>query len=297
MRKGLLYGSLAYVVWGLSPLYWKLLNQVGHFGLVSHRILWSFVFIFIVARLVRSKELKTLIQNKRALILLGTAGVLISVNWGLFIYAVNIGHVLETSLGYFINPLMTILAGLIVFKEKLTLLQKLATILAAVGVVYFTFDYGSFPWLGMSLAILFAVYGAIKKAGSYPAVPALVIETGTVAPLALIFVIISFFLPDNGFLADVSSLGGWATTLLLMGTAVITILPLLWYAEGVNLLPFSWMGFLQYLCPTISFFLGIFAFGEPFTFAHGILFGLIWIGLALISIEVVITTKNSTTSA
>ena len=269
---------------------------MGFFGLVSHRMLWSFVFMFSVAWAMRSKEVRGLFRERRAVILLSAAGFLVAGTWWLFIYAINTGHVLQTSLGYYINPLMTILAGMVIFREKLTLVQKLAAVLAAVGVAFFTIDYGSFPWISLGMATLFALYGALKKKGRYPAVPAMAVETAAVAPLALVFVVVSFFLPDNGFFTDVTSLAGWATTLLLIGAGVITVVPLIWYAVGVNSMPLSWLGFLQYISPTTTLLLGVFLFGEPFTLAHGVCFGLIWVGLMMISIEMAITSKRNGSS-
>ena len=287
LRRGLIYTTISFVAWGISPLYWKLLVEVDLFTLVAHRMLWSFVLMVVVARFMRGSELKALMHNRRALLLLGVAGVCVATTWWLFIYAVNSGHVLQASLGYYINPLMVIATGVLFFREKLTVLQKIATALAAVGVTYFTVSLGSFPWISVVMAAMFALYGALKKKGGYPPIPALAVETAIIAPLAVIFVVASFFMPENTFLADSSSIDNGVTLLLLMGAGLVTVLPLLWYAEGVNALPISWVGFLQYLAPTITLMLGVFVFGEAFTVAHAICFGCIWIGLVLTSIEFV----------
>ena len=292
-KRGLFFAVIAYIGWGASPLYWKLLDQVGFFGLVSHRMFWSFVLMYTGARFMRGKELKALFRDKRALKILGLASILIAATWWVFIYAVNSGNSLQAALGYYINPLMSIIAGVVIFKEKLTGLQKVASILAAAGVIFFTVNYGSFPWISITLALLFAVYGAIKKIGGYPAIPALAVETTIVAPLALVFVVISFFLPGNGFMADTSSVEGWTTTVLLVGGALVTILPLLWYAEAVNALPPTWIGFLQYMSPTVTLLIGVFLFGEPFTLAHAVCFALIWTGLLLISIELFVKSQKA----
>ena len=285
VRRGLIYTAISYIAWGLSPAYWKLLLDVDLFTLVSHRMLWSFVFIIIVVRFVCWSEFKTLIRNRRALLILGMSGICVASTWWLFIYAVNSGQVLQSSLGYYINPLMAIAAGVFFFHEKLTTLQKIAVALATTGVLFFTIDYGSFPWLAISMALMFAIYGALKKKGGFAPLPALAVETTLVAPVAIVFVIMSFFMPENTLVADCASVDGWITLLLLVGGGLVTVLPLLWFAEGVNAIPLSWVGFLQFVAPTLSLLLGVFAFGEAFTFAHAVCFAFIWLGLGLISIE------------
>ena len=285
LRKGLIYTIIAFVVWGLSPLYWKLLTEVDLATLVAHRMLWSFVFITIVARFIKKSEFKELIRNRKALLILAAASVCVAATWWLFIYAVVSGQTLQASLGFYINPLVVIAMGVFFFREKLTTLQKIATALATVGVVYFTFDYGSFPWLGIAMAVSFAIYGAIKKKAGYSPIPALAVETSVLAPLAIVLIIISFAAPESRFIEESASIEGWTIWFLLMGGGLVTVVPLLCFAEGVNALPISWVGFLQYIEPTVTLIIGVFVFGETFTFAHVICFGCIWAGLALVSVE------------
>jgi chloramphenicol-sensitive protein RarD len=245
--------------------------------------------MFIVARLILRVDLRSLFHSRRAMLLLSAAGLCVSCTWWLYIYAINSNQVLQASLAYYINPLVVILFGVLFFRERLTVVQLIATLLAAAGVLYFTFDYGHFPWLSVIMAVIFAIYGVLKKKGGYPALPALAVETAVIAPLGLVFVIATFFLlPDRAFMADPTSPHSWLLFALLFGSGPITVLPLLFFAQGTNAIPLSWMGFLQYIAPTITFALGVFVYGEPFTFAHVVCFGLIWIGLILISIETIL---------
>jgi chloramphenicol-sensitive protein RarD len=293
-KAGLLSAVGCYALWGLLPLYWKLLVHAPYFEVLAHRMLWSFVFMFVICRLVLRIRLSPLLRDRRALLVLGGASLLVCSNWGLYIYAINSGHVLQASLGYYINPLVAILFGTLFFREQLSLIQKIATVLAGAGVVYFTVDYGAFPWIALTLAVSFAVYGALKKYGGYPATPALTVETALVAPLSLVFVITSFFLPEHVFLAPSvaaaspgfgGELGGWAPTLLLIGGGALTALPLLLFARATNAIPLTLVGFLQYLSPTLTLLLGVFVYGEEFTSAHAACFTLIGVGLIMVSAE------------
>jgi chloramphenicol-sensitive protein RarD len=297
LKTGLLFGAGCYVLWGLLPIYWKLLESASVFEVFAHRMLWSFVFMIVICRFISKSDLGALFRDKRAILILGLAGIAVAGTWGIYILAINSGHVLQASLGYYINPLVAILFGVVFFREKLTLMQKIATALAAIGVIYFTIDYGSLPWVSLALAILFAIYGALKKKGGYPATSALAVETTLVAPFALIFVAATFFLPGREFLAPDASPAGWLDTVLLIGGGAVTAIPLLLFAKGANAIPLSWMGFLQYISPTITFLLGVFLYKEPFTTAHAVCFGLIWLGLILISVEMFrnLTKKPSTT--
>ncbi|MDR2492744.1 MAG: EamA family transporter RarD [Coriobacteriales bacterium] len=286
-RRGLVFGTACYAVYGLLPLYWKLLAGAPYFEVFAHRMLWGFVFMFAIVQLLRgrSAEFKALLRQRRAVLILALAGLTIAGSWGLYIYAVNSGHVLEASLGYYVNPLVSVVIGLVVFKERLTPMQVVASVLALVGVVYFTVGLGFFPWIAAGLALMFALYGMLKKTGGYPAVPALAAETALIAPLALVFVGASLFMPGHEFLSPAGTERQWTDTVLLVGGGAMTVVPLLLFAKAANSIPLSWVGFLQYLSPTLSTLLGVFVFGEQFTQAHAVCFGLIWVGLALIGVE------------
>ena len=287
--RGILLGFASYVFWGLMPLFWKLLTHIDSFEILAHRLLWSALLLAPICLLTCRAVFLALFRQRRALLILLGAGLVCTFNWGFFIFAVNSGHVLQTSMGYYINPLMSIAIGLLFFKERLSPIQIIALILAAIGVLYFTIDYGSFPWMSMALAISFACYGALKKIGGYPALPALAVETTLVAPLAIGYVVAAFFMPEHAFLAlDANSAvgsAGFLAAFLLISGGILSFIPMLLFSEAVNRIPLSWMGFLQYVSPTLSLLLGVFAFHEAYTYAHAVCFALIWAGLLLIVIE------------
>ena len=291
-RRGVVIGLASYVLWGIMPLFWKLLLHVDSLEILAHRMLWSAVFLVPMCLVARRADFLKLFRIRRAvLILLGT-GLIIMFNWGVYILAVNTNHILQASMGYFINPLVSIIAGMLFFKEKLSFVQKLALILASIGVLFFTIDYGSFPWISVVLAVSFATYGALKKFGGYHALPAMALESSLVAPLAIAYIVFTFIQPGHAFLA-LDATGAFTsaslvTTLLLICGGILTFSPLLLFSSAVNVIPLSWMGFMQYLAPTLSLLLGVFIFHEPFTFAHAVCFSLIWLGLVLIVIESVV---------
>jgi chloramphenicol-sensitive protein RarD len=283
-------------MWGLLPLYWHLLENVSYLEVLGHRMFWGLLFLALVCVVIRRRETAELFHNRRALLLLTVSGLLVTFNWGLFIYAINSGHVLQSALGYYINPLISILLGVIFFKEKLTKIQTIASVLAAAGVIYFTIDYGSFPLVSLGLAISFGLYGAVKKYAGYPALPALCVETTLVLPIALVLMAIGFVLPGNIFLSTAPAiatgfqgleLSGLWMNLLLIGGGLVTMLPLVFFAQAMNSAPLSLVGFVQYLSPTINLFLGVFVFRESFTQAHLVCFVLIWIGLLLVGAETI----------
>ncbi|MDR1960746.1 MAG: EamA family transporter RarD [Gracilibacteraceae bacterium] len=287
-RLGLLCALACYALWGVLPIYWKLLSYIPFFEIYAHRMFWSFVFMLAICALTRRADLRPYFRDRRALLLLGAAGVLVASTWGIYIYAVNSGQIVEASLGYYINPLLSIIAGVAVFREKLTRIQKAATALAAAGVIYFTWNHGVFPWISVALAVLFALYGAVKKKAGYPAVPALAVETALVAPIALIFIAATFILPGRAFLTSAGPWPPWGAIAGLMGGGVVTALPLLLFARAANVVPLSTIGFAQYLSPTLSLLIGVFIYGETFTAAHLVCFALIWAGLLLVSAEAVL---------
>ncbi len=288
--KGLAYASASYVLWGMFPIYWKLLGDASSLEITAHRMLWSFVFLFVAVVLIRRVSIKSLLKSKRALLILGGSAVLIAVNWFLYTYAVNSGHVIAASLAYFINPIFSICLGMLVFKERLSVVQKIATGLTVCGVVYFAVNNSEpmFLLIALALAALFAVYGALKKKGAYPAVEALTVESLLLVPVALGLVVFTFFMPDRSFLTNIGSVDN----LLLSGGLILggglSVIPFIFFALGTNVIPLSWMGFVQYISPSISLLLGVFVYGEAFTPAHAVCFILIWAGLLLISGEILV---------
>ncbi|SNZ04291.1 chloramphenicol-sensitive protein RarD [Terribacillus aidingensis] len=281
-KSGVIYAALAYVMWGILPLFWNLLEEIDAGHLLAHRIVWSFVtMIFIVLVLGKIRpfihQLKDLFLNKRAFWGLFAASLTVSVNWLVFIWAVNAGHVLQSSLGYYINPLISILLAMIFLKEKSTRLQIISFLLAAFGVIYLTVSYGVFPWVSLLLAISFAVYGLLKKVVTIPPMFGLTIETMFVTPFAVLYLL---FVPA----AEGTSIStGTAVVLFLSGAA--TAAPLLLFAHGARRLTLTQIGLLQYIAPTLMLLLGVTLFGEAFTHAHLIAFSCIWGALVLYTIS------------
>ncbi|MFU8795241.1 MAG: EamA family transporter RarD [Dethiobacteria bacterium] len=279
-RAGIWYGVAAYTLWGFLPLYWKLLQVVPPIEILFHRIFWSFIFMIIIVAIKRDwKAILAVMANRKKLLLVFFSGVLISVNWYVYIYAVNTNQVIEASMGYFINPLVMVLLGVVVFKEKLSRWQLTALIFAAIGVLVITVQYGRVPWIALYLAGSFALYGLVKKIVAVDSITALTLETLVVMPVALFFIL----------RLELSGTGSFVTaplylTLILVGIGAITAIPLLFYARGVEKTTFSMMGFLQYIAPTISLILGVFLFKEYFSISHLISFSFIWIGLAIYSL-------------
>ncbi|MBQ3301070.1 MAG: EamA family transporter RarD [Eggerthellaceae bacterium] len=286
-KAGVLAGLGCYVFWGLCPLYWKLLDEVNPFEIIAHRIIWCFALTAMVCAVFKL-GLPSLLCDKRARRYLAPAAVIITVNWSTYIYAIDIGHVIETSIGYYINPLMTILFGIIVFHEKLSRAKLAALLLCAAGVAYFTLSYGQFPWISIVLALTFAVYGVIKKKAGYPAVTALAFENTVMVVPAIAFAVgLAVYTGEHAFCSNLDVAHGWLITLLLVGSGLVTGLPLILFAKAANSIPLTLLGFIQYVSPTITLLLGVFAFGEPFTLPHAVCFGFIWAGLAIVSVEAI----------
>lgn len=282
-RKGMIYTAGAYLMWGLLPLYWKLIKRVSAEEILAHRIIWSFMFMLFVLGISKRlgqllAEWKRLLHQPKSFIFLIIASLLISINWFLYIWAVNHDHIIETSLGYYINPLISILLGMVVLKERLNFWQLFSVALAAAGVTILTVQFGSFPWVAISLAVSFGIYGLAKKTANFDAAIGLTMETLVITPLALIYLL---FLQVNGSMSFGSS--SLSDSLLLMGAGIATAMPLLYFAKGARLIPLSMLGFLQYISPTISLCIGVFLYHEHFTRAHMTAFFFIWTALITFS--------------
>lgn len=276
-RAGVLYAGAAFLTWGLTPMYWKLLKQVPALELLAHRVAWALVFV-VVWMTVRGRwgELRAAVRRPRTLLALAASTTLIAVNWGLFIYAVNTDRVLSTSLGYFINPLVTVLLGLLVLRESLNRRQWLAVGLAAVGVAVLTAWVGRLPWLSLGLAFSFALYGLLRKTVAADAVVGLTFETAALTPLAVGYMLLQ---EQRG----VGAFGhlGMGIDVLLVTAGAVTALPLILFTLGARRLPLSAVGLLQYIAPSCTFLLAVFLYGEPFSTAHGVAFACIWVALAI----------------
>lgn len=282
-RRGFIFGVAAYGLWGAFPLYWPLLEPAGAVEILAHRVLWSLVTMgLLVVLLGRRRQFLALWRSRRSLGILGVAAVTIAFNWGTFIYGVNNDHVVETSLGYFINPLVTVLMGVLILGETLRRPQWVAMGIATVAVVVLTVDYGRLPWVALILAFSFGTYGLAKKQADAGAVESLALETVLLAPLAAMYV---------GWLvaAGRSDFGshGAGHALLITTTGIVTAVPLICFGAAATRLPMVTIGLLQYLAPTIQFALGLLVFHEPMPAARWAGFGLVWIALMIFTVEAV----------
>ncbi len=273
---------LAYGAWGLLPIYWKLFGQIPAVEVLSHRMIWSMVLLAGVLWVQRRQaELGQVWRNPKHIGILLATAALLTFNWGLYIYAVNSNQVIESSLGYFINPLVNVLLGAVFLKERLNWAQKIAVGLASAGVTTFVWQFGSIPWIALGLAFSFGLYGLLRKIVAVSPMVGLAVETLLITPIALGFVGYWATIGTGHF--GISGGTGWITTLLFMGAGVITSMPLLWFNNAAKRLRLSTLGFFQYIAPTIQLLLGVFLYREPFTTTHAVTFGLIWTALALYS--------------
>ncbi|MFV5901299.1 EamA family transporter RarD [Staphylococcus gallinarum] len=282
-KKGVIFAFGAYILWGILPIYWELIQNIGAFEILAFRIIFSMIFmVFIVIISNKTgpfiKDVQQLIKQPIQLIAIIAAGYVITINWGTFIWAVTNGHVLQSSLGYYINPLVSILLALIFLKERFNKAEWLAIALAVVGVLYMTLKMGVFPGISLLLAGSFGIYGLIKKLVPLDAISSITIECIVTAPAGLIYIWYVWQQGDLTFGYNVSSF--W---LLLSGA--VTAVPLILFSAGARRIPLSLTGFIQYIGPTIMFVLGVFLFKEPFNIDQLITFIFIWIGIIVYSIS------------
>ena len=290
--KGLLVALTCYAMWGTLPIFWKFLSAVPSSLVQVHRMIWCFVCVALFC-IVTKRHFLMLFRERRAVLTLLAAGVLCTINWTTYVITVNSGNIVESALGYYINPLISILIGLVFFKERLSPAQIAATALAVIGVVTFTISYGQVPVMGLILAFSFGAYGAVKKWGGYPSIQAMAVESTFTGAAGLIALGIGCLIPGLWeTLTPVTAAspmawteGGPVLMLLFVLAGFFTWLPLQLFSEAANRIPLTWVGFCQYLSPTLALLIGVFMFGEPFTFAHGVLFGCLWGGIALIALE------------
>lgn len=279
-RAGLLLGLGAYVLWGVLPLYFKALRRVAPTEIVAHRIVWSLFFLAALATLWRRwPAVRAAFAAPRIALTLAVTATLIAANWLVYIYAVVSGHVLEGSLGYFLNPLVNVLLGTVFLKERLTRAQKGAFALAAAGVAFLAAGAGGAIWISLALAASFALYGFLRKVAPVDALEGLSVETVFLTPLALAWIIWLRLQGTSGFLES------RVTDLLLVLGGAVTAVPLLLFTAAAKRLTYSTLGFLQYVAPSLQFLLAILVFGEPLTFAHIVCFAAIWTALAIFVFE------------
>lgn len=275
---GLFYGLSAYIIWGILPLYWKLVGNVGSIDILFYRIIWSLLFMLICLTISKKlpsfiNEVKILLKNRKQVLAIIIAAIFISLNWGIYIYTVSIGEVQQASLGYYINPLLNVLAGTLYLKEPLSKQATLASLFALAGVVLLTIQTGVFPFNSIFLAASFCIYGLAKKQLDLSAATSITLETLIIAPIALIYL---FFISDPGFMNYPLT-----TNLLLIGAGIVTAIPLLLLANAVKKLSYITVGFLQYINPTIMLLMAIFLFHEPYALPQFIAFSFIWLGILI----------------
>ena len=278
-RQGVIYGLAAYLCWGFFPVYFKSVHVVPPLEMVAHRICWSLAFLLLlIAGRGAWGDMRKLLSRPKSLAALTVSTLLIATNWLVFIYAVSAGEVLQSSLGYFINPLVSVLLGFVFLGERLERMQWLSIALATTGVIYLAASYGSVPWISLLLAASFGLYGLIRKALHVEPLVGLTVETLLLAPFALVYLLV---LHDKGtgiFLASSARLD-----LLIPMAGIVTAIPLLLFAAATKRLRLATVGFLQYITPTMHFLLAVLVYGETFTHTHLVSFLFIWCGLALYS--------------
>ncbi|MBA3460465.1 MAG: EamA family transporter RarD [Deltaproteobacteria bacterium] len=277
-RKGLLHGVIAYGLWGFVAAYWKLLTHVDPVELIAHRALWGLgAFLILIAAAGQLQALGAALRDPRALGVMALSATLLAINWAVFVWATISGHLLDASLGYFINPLISVALGTLVLRERLRRLQWIALALAACGVALLTWRAGQVPWIALVLSTTFGAYGLVRKLTKIEALVGSTVETVIMVPMAIAYLA----LHGGGMLAS----GDAGTIALLAGTGIVTAVPLIFFTSAARLLPLSTVGFLQYLAPTGQFILAVVAFGEPLAQDKLTAFALIWIGLGAFSLD------------
>jgi chloramphenicol-sensitive protein RarD len=282
-RRGLLFGIAAYVMWGAFPIYWPLLEPAGAFEILAHRILWSCITMgIVIVVLGRQGQLRDILHNRRVRTLLTVAAVVISVNWTTYIWGVNNGRVVETSLGYFINPLVTVLMGVFILHERLRPMQWVAMGIASAAVAVLTLDYGRLPYVALILAFSFGSYGLCKKTANVGATESLAFETAVLAPFAAIYVGFLVATGSSNFAAH-----GAGHALLFMSTGIVTAIPLICFGSAATRVSMVTLGLLQYLAPILQFALGVLYFHEDMPPGRWAGFVLVWIALSIFTVEAI----------
>lgn len=283
-RTGMMAALSTYLIWGILPLYWNLLARAEANEILAHRIVWSFFFMVIVLIVTKrwqsfKEDCRALWQDKKRGLILLLAAFIISLNWLTYIWAVNHDHVIDTSIGYYINPLMSVLFGIVFFRERISGLKKISLLLAAIGIVLMTYQLGKLPWVAVVLAVSFSIYGALKKELHLNPFSSITLETLLMMPFAVPYIGMLMASPESHFTLATPDLA-----LLLMGTGVVTAVPLVLFSYGANLLPLNVLGFFQYLSPTIGLLLGIFFFHESFGMAQISALGFVWAAIVLFTV-------------
>ncbi|WP_153733597.1 EamA family transporter RarD [Sporosarcina obsidiansis] len=279
-KEGISYAIFAYIMWGITPIYWKTVQHVSPGEIITQRVFWSFLFMILLIFITKKWNtyvtfVKEITKKPKLFLSLAIAAILISSNWGIFMWAVIEGRIVEASLGQYINPLTSMLIGVIVLKERLTRGQILAFLLAGIGVLILTLHYGVIPWISLSLALTFGFYGLAKKMIKADSTIGLTLETMVLSPIALLYLI--YLLSQS----KIQFFDSFSTSLLLIGSGIVTALPLLLFTKSAKKVSLSMLGILQYISPTLSLMVGVFLYHEVLTNAHLLAFVFIWLALAV----------------
>lgn len=285
-KQGLFYTAGSYFLWGILPLYWKMIENVSAEEILAHRIFWSFLFMLLLLSFNKDRKSimvasKRIVKKPLLFLSLVLSSLLISTNWFLYIWSVNNEHMIEASLGYYINPLISVFLGMIFFKEKLNFWQKISFVIAAIGVLIMTLYYGQVPWVAITLALSFGLYGLTKKMTKFSSAIGLTFETMVVTPIAAYYL---FMIASRGE-SEFFAFQHVTTNLLLVGAGISTAIPLLLFASGAQRIPLFMVGVLQYIAPTITLIIGIIIYKEPFTTIEVITFTFIWSALLLFTLS------------
>lgn len=292
-NKGVLFALAAYILWGFFPLYFKAIQQVSALQILAHRIAWGFVFTLAVVLVLRQwKEFRASVFNRRTFLIYAGASVVLGINWFTYVWAVITNHVVESSLGYFINPIVSVLLGVIFLRERLRTFQWVAISMVTAGVVYLTITFGQLPWISLVLAVTFGFYGLLKKIAPLGALHGITLETAVLTIPSLVYLLI---VNANG-----TGTFGHSTPLLdflLVLSGPVTAIPLLLFATGARRIPLTTIGLLQYIAPTLQFLLGVLVFHEPFDQTRLIGFMIIWLALVLFSVENLLARRRTPSTA
>lgn len=289
MNKGILYGIGAYALWGFFPIYWKFLHDVPALQVIGHRIGWSFILLTAYILLTRQwNDFRSASFKWKTIGIYSVAAVLLSFNWLIYVWGVNAGFIVETSLGYFINPLLSVSLGVLFLRERLRPVQWIPVGLAAIGVGYLTFVYGRLPWIALSLAFTFGFYGFVKKLSPLGSLYGLTLETGIVFPVAFAYLVFVGVTGSGAFLRD-----GTFVDVMLIGAGLVTTIPLLMFASAAKQIPLTVVGLLQYIAPTLQFLIGVFVYKEAFDLSHFIGFAIVWVALVIFAAESYVANRAS----
>jgi chloramphenicol-sensitive protein RarD len=280
-NKGIFYALGAYFLWGILPIFWKQLHHIPSFQIFAFRVLSSLLFLVAVLTIRKNwGTFKQAVFNKKSILLFSLTGVLLSINWLVYIWAVNTNHIVESSLGYFINPLVSVALGVVFLREKLRPLQWVPVGLAAAGVVYLTVQYGALPWISLTLAFSFGIYGLLKKTAPTGGLYSMTVEMAAVGLPALGYLLLMGFQGEG-----VVSTMNLTTWLLLIAAGAITVVPILLFTAAARTIPLAMVGILQYVAPTLQFLIGVLIYKEPFTQTDLIGYGIVWAALLLFWLE------------